>query len=144
MAGGTPAHARLQAAVLFALERRLDGGPRQPFTSDLRVKIVATGMATYPDVTVICGAIQTDAADPQAPTNPTLIVEVTSDRTEEYDRGEKFEHYRQIPDLEAYVLVSHRERLIEIRRRAADGSWAAHHAGRGEALSLEPLGVELG
>jgi Uma2 family endonuclease len=143
MAGGTPAHARLQAAVLFALEQRLDGGPRQPFPSDLRVKVATTGMATYPDVTVICGAIETDRDDPQAATNPTLIVEVLSDRTEAYDRGEKFEHYRQIPTLEAYLLVSHRERRMELRRRAADGSWTAQGAGRGDTLTLEPLGIEL-
>ena len=97
MAGGTPAHARLQAAVLFALERRLEGRPCQPFPSDLRVKVVATGVATYPDVTVVCGSVETDAEDPRAVTNPTVIVEVLSDSTEAYDRGDKFEHYRQIP-----------------------------------------------
>ena len=97
MAGGTPAHARLQAAVLFALERRLEGRPCQPFPSDLRVKVVATGVATYPDVTVVCGSVETDAEDPRAVTNPTVVVEVLSDSAEAYDRGDKFEHYRQIP-----------------------------------------------
>jgi Uma2 family endonuclease len=143
MAGGTPAHARLQAAVLFALERQLDGRPCQPFPSDLRVKILATGMATYPDVTVVCGAIETDAADPHAVINPTVLVEVLSEHTEAYDRGEKFEHYRRIPTLEAYVLVSHRERRIEMRRRAPDGGWTERAAGRGETLPLEAIGVEL-
>lgn len=143
MAGGTPAHARLQAAVLFALERRLDGGRCQPFPSDLRVRIAATGIATYPDITVVCGGIETDSADPQAVTNPTLIVEVSSDRTEDYDRGEKFEQYRQIPTLMAYLLVSHRERQLEARRRAADGSWSTERAGRGGTVSFAALGIEL-
>jgi len=143
MAGGTPAHARLQAAVLFALERRLEGRPCQPFPSDLRVKVVATGAATYPDVTVVCGSIETDAEDPRAVTNPTVIVEVLSDSTEAYDRGDKFEHYRQIPTLQAYVLVSHRERRIETRRRAPDGSWSEHVASRGQTAALEAIGAEL-
>ena len=143
MAGGTPAHARLQAAVLFAFERRLDGRPCQPFPSDLRVKIVATGVATYPDVTVVCGAIETAPGDPHAVINPTVIVEVLSDHTEAYDRGEKLEHYRQIPTLAAYLLVSHRERRVETRRRAADGRWTEHHAGRGDTVPLEALGIEL-
>lgn len=143
MAGGTPAHARLQAAVLFALERRLEGHPCQAFPSDLRVKIAATGMATYPDVTVVCGPVETAPDDPHAVTNPTLIVEVTSDRTEAYDRGEKFEHYRQIPTLQLHVLVSHRERRIETRRRAANGTWTEHHAGRGETVPLEALGIAV-
>ena len=142
MAGGTPAHARLQAAVLFALERRLEGRPCQPFPSDLRVKVVATGVATYPDVTVVCGSVETDAEDPGAVTNPTVIVDL-SDSTEAYDRGDKFEHYRQIPTLQAYVLVSHRERRIETRRRAPDGSWSEHVAGRGQTAPLEAIGTEL-
>jgi Uma2 family endonuclease len=143
MAGGTPAHARLQAAVLFALERRLEGRPCQPFPSDLRVKVAATGMAAYPDVTVVCGSVQTEPDDPHAVTNPTLIAEVLSDSTEAYDRAEKFEHYRQIPTLQEYLLVSHRERRIDRRRRARDGSWTECCAGRGENVPLEAIGIEL-
>ncbi len=144
MAGGTPAHARLQAAVLFVLEQRLEGSPCQPFPSDLRVRIRETGMATYPDVTVVCGAIETDPDDPHAVVNPTIVVEVTSDRTEHYDRGEKFEHYRMIPSLREYVLVSHRERRVEIRRREAGGTWSDVHAGRGEVVRIDALGIEVG
>jgi Uma2 family endonuclease len=143
MAGGTPAHARLQAAVLFLLERQLTGGDCQPFPSDLRVRIPGTGMATYPDVTVVCGPIETDREDPKAVVNPTLLVEVLSDRTEAYDRGEKFEHYRQLPALREYVLVSHRERRVEVRSRDAGGSWQERHGGRGERVNLASIGVEL-
>jgi Uma2 family endonuclease len=143
MAGGTPAHARLQAAVLFALERRLEGQPCQPFPSDLRIRIAATGMATYPDVTVVCGPVQAAPEDPHAAMNPAIIVEVLSDHTSSYDRGEKFEHYRKIPTLQHYVLVSHRERRVEIRQREADGSWSDHHAGRGENFSLGSIGLDL-
>lgn len=143
MAGGTPAHARLQAAVLYALERRLEGHSCQPFPSDLRVRIAATGMATYPDVTVVCGPIQSDPADPHAVSNPSLVVEVLSDRTEAYDRGEKFEQYKQIPALQLYLLVSHRERRIETWARAVDGSWSEILAGRGESIGLGALGIEL-
>jgi Uma2 family endonuclease len=143
MAGGTPVHARLQGAVLFCLERLLEGSPCQPFPSDLRVRVRATGLATYPDVTVVCEAVETDVDDPHAVVNPTVIVEVSSDRTEAYDRGEKFEHYRQIPTLREYVLVSHRERRIEVRSRQPDGTWRPRQAGRGERVALAALGVEL-
>ena len=118
MAGGTPAHARLQGAVLFALERRLEGGPCQPFPSDLRVRVRATGMATYPNVTAICGAVETDPDDPHAVIKPTVLVEVPSDRTEHYDRGEKFEHYRTIPTLREYVLV----RTVNARSKFGGGT----------------------
>jgi Uma2 family endonuclease len=143
MAGGTPAHARLQGAVLYALERRLEGKICQPFPSDLRVHVRATGMATHPDVTVICGPVETDPDDPHAATNPTVLVEVLSDRTEQYDRGEKFEHYRTSPTLREYVLVSHRERRVEVRRRDAEGNWAEMYARRGEVVDLAALGITL-
>jgi Uma2 family endonuclease len=144
MAGGTPAHARLQGAVLFALERRLEGTACQPFPADLRVRIRATGMATYPDVTVVCGAIETDPDDPHAVVNPAVLVEVSSEHTEQYERSEKFEHYRTISTLREYVLVSHRERHVEVRRREAGGEWREMHARRGGVVALEALGISLG
>jgi Uma2 family endonuclease len=143
MACGTPAHARLQAAVLYALERRLEGHSCQAFPSDLRVRIAATGMATYPDVTVVCGQIHADAADPNAAGNPTVIVEVLSDRTEAYDRGEKFEQYKRLPTLQLYVLVSHRERRVETRERSGEGDWVERIAGKGESIRLAAVGIEL-
>lgn len=143
MAGGTPAHARLQGSVLFQLERQLEGQPCQPFPSDLRVLVRATRLATYPDVTVVCGPIETDPEDPHAVVNPRVLVEVSSDSTEAYDRGEKLEHYRQIPTLREYVLISHRERRLEVHRREDDGTWRAIHSGSGEIVTLSSIGVEL-
>ena len=71
-------------------------------------------LATYPDVTVICGPTERDETDLQAVTNPALIIEVLSRSTEEYDAGDKFEHYKTLPSLRQYVLVSHRERSLEV------------------------------
>jgi Uma2 family endonuclease len=96
----------------------------------------ATRLATYPDVTVVCGAIETDPEDPHAVVNPTVLVEVPSDSTEAYDRGEKLRHYVQIPTLREYVLVSHRERRIEVRRRGHDGRWGTFQSGHGEVVTL--------
>ena len=75
------------------------------FSSDLRVRIEATDRTTYPDVTVVCGAMESSGIDPHAVTNPTLLVEVTSESTEADDRGDKFAHYRHIPSLREYVLA---------------------------------------
>lgn len=144
LAGGTPAHARLQGTVRFLLERQLEDQPCQPFPSDLRVLVRATRLATYPDVTVVCGPIETDPEDSHAVVNPTVLVEVSSDSTEAYDRGEKLKHYVQIPTLREYVLVSHRERRIEVRRRGHDGTWGTFQSGRGEVVTLSSIGVELG
>ena len=120
MAGGTPEHAALAAAVITLLGPQLRGGACRPYNSDLRVR-TPTGLTTYPDVTVIWGPRELNGIDSLAITNPTLIVEVLSRSTEEYDSGDKFEHYKTFPSLREYVLVSHRERSVEVRLREEDG-----------------------
>jgi Uma2 family endonuclease len=132
MAGGTPEHAALAAAVITLLGPQLRGGECRLYNSDLRVR-TPTGLTTYPDVTVIRGPREIDGTDSLAITNPTLIVEVLSRRTEEYDSGDKFEHYKTFPSLREYVLVSHRERSVEVRLREEDG-WrmpVVHEGGMG-------------
>jgi Uma2 family endonuclease len=144
MAGGTPSHAGLAMAVGAALSNALAGRPCRVFSSDLRIRIEATDMSTYPDVAVICGSFEAAASDPHAAINPTLIVEVLSDSTEAYDRGEKFGHYRRLPSLRELVLVSQREPRLEAYFKTAEGAWMLSEAGAGEVLTLRSLaGVTL-
>lgn len=109
-------------------------------SSDLKVRVLATGLATYPDVTVICGPVEEDPASRHVVLNPALIVEVTRPSTEEWDRGEKLEHYKQIPSLSACLLVSHRERKLELWHRAPDGSWVHRAADPGGSLAVSSIG----
>lgn len=143
MAGGTPEHAALATAIIGLLEQGLAGSTCYPFSSDLRVRVRATGLATYPDVTIICGDLERDPEDPNAAVNPTVLVEVLSASTEDYDRGEKSAHYRAIPSLQEYLLVSHRERRIERWWRVGPDDWKQESAGRGEMLRLSALGIDL-
>ena len=105
MAGGTPEHSALAAATIAALSAVLRGKPCRVYTGDLRVRIEATDIATYPDVAVVCGKLETAKDDRNAATNPVLLVEVLSESTERHDRGAKFAHYRHIASLREYVLV---------------------------------------
>jgi Uma2 family endonuclease len=143
MAGGTLEHARLGANMIGELRASLRGRPCAVFSSDLRVKVQATGLTTYPDVSIVCGKPEVPADDPHAIVNPIVLVEVLSDSTEAYDRGEKFAHYRRIPSLREYVLVSQRERRIEVHRLNDGGHWELHEAGAGESVALASLGCEL-
>ncbi|WP_258182782.1 Uma2 family endonuclease [Enhygromyxa salina] len=144
MAGGTPEHAGLAGAVIAELSAALRGRPCRVFSADLRVRIEATDLSTYPDVTVICETLERSELDANAATNPTVIVEVLSDSTEAYDRGEKFAHYRRLPSLREYVLVSQREPRIESYFKNAAGVWVLSEAGAGETLALASLdGVSL-
>jgi Uma2 family endonuclease len=143
MAGGTPEHSRLAANVIGELRSALRDRPCVVFTSDARIRIEATDRATYPDVSVVCDRIEPAADDPDAITNPVVIVEVLSDATEADDRGEKFAHYRRLPSLREYVLVSQRAARIEVYRRQADQRWMLTEAGPGQTVALESIGAAL-
>ena len=75
MAGGTPGHAALAARIIGKFRAQLEGKPCEVFTSDLRVRVVATGLATYPDVTVVCGRLEVDPDDPTTVINPVVLVD---------------------------------------------------------------------
>jgi Uma2 family endonuclease len=143
MAGGTPDHAALAATVIGLLFPELRKGRCRAHDSDLRVRVPATGLGTYPDVTVVCGPRERDAQDELAVTNPTLIVEVLSRSTEDYDRGEKFEHYKMLPSLRQYVLVSHRGHSVEVWTRDDHGEWASRVAERGDVAELPSIGARI-
>ena len=144
MAGGTPEHARLAMRVGRALGAQLLGQPCDVFSSDLVLHVLATGLATYPDLTVVCGRLERDPEDANAVVNPVVLIEVLSDGTERYDRGEKFAHYRRIPSLKEYVLVSQHEPRIEVFRRNEDGkTWTLTVGEASESVTLTSIACEL-
>ena len=143
MAGGTPEHAALAHSVGGHLFAQLRGSSCVGHTSDLRVRVLETGLTTYPDVTVVCGQRELHPEDKHTVINPAVIVEVLSPSTEDYDRGEKFEHYQRAPSLREYVLVAHDRREIEVRTRRPDGSWDRTVSGPGEIARLPSIRCEL-
>lgn len=144
MAGGTPEHSAVAANVIGLVAAALRGKPCQVYTSDLRVRVVATGLGTYPDVTVICGRLETDPEDSKGQTaiNPTVIVEVLSPSTEDYDRGEKLAHYKTIESLEEIVLVAHDEHRVEVWRRR-DERWSLDLSKGEDTVHLASIDCEL-
>jgi Uma2 family endonuclease len=143
MSGGTPAHSALAATLIAILVNHLRGRPCTVFTSDLRIRAVATGMAAYPDVSVVCGNPEMDPEDLHALTNPILLVEVLSDSTEARDRGVKAAHYRHIPSLREYVLVSQTEPHVEVHRLNEAGRWELYEYRRGEVVELASIGCTV-
>jgi Uma2 family endonuclease len=143
MAGGTPEHARLITEVAFSLRGLVDPTKCRIFVSELKVRVEATGLATYPDVAIVCGEVECDKEDGNAVINPKVLVEVLSPSTEAYDRGEKWAHYRRIPTLEAYVLVAQIPARLEVYERQPNGEFVHRCASAGESLRLAPLGGAL-
>jgi Uma2 family endonuclease len=140
MAGGTPAHAELAAAMISLLRGALGGC--KVYSSDLKVRVEATGLSTFPDASVVCGDLQTAAIDRNAATNPAIVVEVTSRSTEDYDRGDKLSHYQQLPSLRAAILVSHRRQQITVVTRTPTG-FDVRDVRPGERLSLATPALDL-
>lgn len=123
MSGGTARHSALAVKIATAMETARAPGCTV-FQSDMRVRVAATGRATYPDVSMVCGPIEYDPDDAAHTTitNPVLLVEVLSVTTEKGDRGNKWMHYQRIESLQEYVLVS-QEARVEIFRRTPSGTW---------------------
>ena len=123
MAGASEEHCLIKDNLAGEVRHRLKGGPCRVVTSDLRVKVDATGLYIYPDVVIYCDRPQFEDDVFNTLLNPRAIVEVLSDSTEKYDRGTMFRHYRQIASLQEYVLVAQDEPLVEHHVRQSDGSW---------------------
>src|SRR5262245_24026982 len=132
MAGGSPRHNALCARIIAFASGAL---PRCfVLTSDQRVTMVSQGRYAYPDVSIVCGNLEIETDDVLV--NPTILIEVLSSTTEQYDRGLKWEGYQRIRSLADYVLVSQAEPRIEHYRRATDGSWTYRAAGPDERVTL--------
>ncbi|MCU0700837.1 MAG: Uma2 family endonuclease [Myxococcaceae bacterium] len=134
MAGGTPEHAWLAAQLIGQLGNQLPKTCRVA-SSDLRVSIERTGLLTYPDASVIRGPPTFDAREPHAVTNPLVLAEVTSPSSEDYDRGEKLSHYKQIIALACVIILSHTARRLTVVERTAQG-WATREFRGGETAEL--------
>lgn len=123
MAGASWEHTVIKDNLAGEARNQLKNGPCRVLTIDMRVKVNATGLYTYPDIVIVCEEPQFEDKVFDTLLNPRSVVEVLSDLTERYDRGAKFGHYRQVPTLQEYVLVAQDRPLVERYVRQPDDSW---------------------
>ena len=121
LAGGSANHNLITGNIYAALRQMLSQRPCRTFINDMRLNVKQSGLYTYPDVMVICGKTEFAPGRDDTVTNPIVIVEVWSDSTKAYDRGEKFAMYRQIPTLQEYVMIDQSQFYVEHSRR--DGNF---------------------
>ena len=144
MAGGSEDHSAIATRILSALDAAIGDRPCRAHTSDLRIYVEAVGLATFPDGTVICGELQQHPPSPNATAvNPMVLLEVTSDSSEEYDHGGKLDAYKTIPTLREYIIVSHRERRIVVHRRGDGDAWTMRVGVAGGKVRVDSLDVDL-
>jgi Uma2 family endonuclease len=141
MAGGTPEHAALAAACVARL-RALLPATCQVFSSDLKVRIDELDLATFSDASVVCGPWQRSPVDNNAIINPTLLVEVTSPSTRDYDRGEKLRSYQKIASLGAVIFVAHDQARITLVERSGEG-WTTRDWGSGQDVAVTSPAVSF-
>jgi Uma2 family endonuclease len=143
MSGGTRVHSLIATNLIGALWVALDGLPCEPHGSDMRIKISATGLYTYPDVSVVCGEPGFDDGRKDTLLNPVVVAEVLSPKTEAYDRGDKFANYRRIESLREYILISQDRVLVERFVRHGEEWLLTEINNLEESLRLDSIGCQI-
>ncbi|MFP4307175.1 MAG: Uma2 family endonuclease [Desulfococcaceae bacterium] len=125
MAGAKPNHNLINANLISELRNRMvaDESTCRVYPSDQRIKIEAIEKYTYPDISIACENIEFEDDSIPSLLNPVVIIEILSESTEAYDRGKKFTHYRLIPSLREYLLVSQDHCQVETYMRSEVGRW---------------------
>jgi Uma2 family endonuclease len=142
MAGGTPAHSVLGANATRALGVALAQHACTAASSDQRIYI-SQDHSAYADAAVICPPLARPPEDPDALTNPTLLLEVTSPTSATWDRDGKFALYRTLPSLRHYLVVAHEAWQVDHFERLPDGSWRMTSHGPGDSVEIGSLGIRL-
>ena len=123
MSGAKVPRNTIAGNLFIAIGQKLKGKKCKPYNSDQRIHIPSNTLFTYPDISIICGEIITLNNDDYNVLNPTVIIEVLSKSTKNYDRGEKFKLYRDIATLKEYMLVDSESIHIEVFRLNEKGHW---------------------
>lgn len=144
MSGGTVAHSLIKMNLYRELQNRLLNTSCVAFDSDLMIKVLATGLLTYPDVSIACGGqVPTNTSETMLLT-PVVLIEVLSPTTEAWDRGGKWHHYQLIPTLQEYILISQHQPKAERFVRRGDEMWLLGTCtGLGTELPIAAVGVSI-
>ncbi|MGC1275508.1 MAG: Uma2 family endonuclease [Planctomycetaceae bacterium] len=144
MTGASRRHVLIVTNLIRTLGNRLADRPCEIYGTDMRLKVGATGLYTYPDVAVTCGEPRFEDAEIDTLLNPQVVIEVLSKSTRDYDCTEKFDHYRGVESVTDYVLVAQDASHVEHRSRQPGGPWSVSVASSLDGfVSLESIGCEL-
>lgn len=142
MSGASREHSLITTNLSRVLSSQLLDQPCEVHASDMRVRVSARGLYTYPDIAVVCGDAQYEDEQVDTLLNPTLIIEVLSPSTEAYDRGAKFSYYRQLTSLREYLLVAQDEMHLEHFVREEDGWLLTETTDSGAIVKLPSISCE--
>ena len=144
MSGASIPHNRIFSNTFGGISSKLRGKKCEPFGSDLRIHIPKNSLFTYPDISIICGEIETTDDKFDTVTNPSVIIEILSPSTRDYDIGKKFYLYRDIQSLKEYILIDSEKITVEKYIRNNDNSWLlTEYKSIEDSFSIETVGLEM-
>lgn len=144
MGGASREHNLITGNAGASLHAQLANRPCESYQNDMRVKVAASGLYTYPDIVITCEKPRFEDDEFDTLLNPQSIIEVLSDTTEKYDRGKKFELYRQVESLREYVLISQDRAHVEVFARDGDGPWSlSETSGLDASIDLRAISCRL-
>ncbi|MEO1624834.1 MAG: Uma2 family endonuclease, partial [Bacteroidota bacterium] len=147
LAGGTINHGLLCGNIYSELRNKLraSNDSCKALTSEIRLNIPSLNAFVYPDTMVVCGEVEKSETDENSVVNPILIVEVLSKSTADYDRGDKFYKYRQIPSLQEYVLIEQSKSSVEVfYKKPQTDLWSIiRYEGRSSIIELQSVGLQI-
>lgn len=144
MSGALQPHNAISSNVHAELRAKLKGKGCRPYGSDMRIHIPSNTLFTYPDISVFCGEVKTLNDDQFNALNPVVLIEVLSKSTKDYDRGDKFSLYREIPGLKEYILIDSTSVFVQTFTINAAGLWELReYKGMDDALEFQSLSLSL-
>ncbi len=145
MAGAFIEHNQITRNTMSLIDEYLSKGDKcQIFPSDLKIHAITNSLYTYPGLSIVCGKIETLPNKKNIVTNPSVLIEVLSETTQDYDRGAKFKLYRDIESLKEYILISSLETLVEKYDKQVDGSWVLHeYKNEMDTFKINSIGFQI-
>ncbi len=144
MSGASLAHNLISVNCIAGLKQKLKGKKCRPFGSDLRVRIPKNSLFTYPDISIVFGDVKTTDDTFDTATNPSVIIEILSASTRDYDKGGKFTLYRDIDSLQEYILIDSEKVMVEKFIRNADNSWQlTEYKNIAQSFWISTVAIEL-
>jgi len=144
MSGASFRHNKITTNLNRAILPYLGSGDCEMFGSDLRVHIPENTLFAYPDSIIICGKPEFLDEHFDTVTNPSVIIEILSPSSKDYDRGTKFTLYRSIPALQEYILIDSESVSIEIFSQSQQKTWFLEEfKSVGDSFSIKAIGVNI-
>lgn len=144
MAGASDAHNEIFSSLFFQMASKLKGKPCRPYGSDKRLHIPQNTLYTYPDISVYCNGLIHAVNDTNSSILPSVLIEILSDSTQTYDRGDKFKLYRDIPSLKEYILIDSERIAIEAFYLNSKNNWELQeYVSEKDTLTFKSLEIAI-